>query len=237
MEEIFIPKDTDKGLVISLIREINIILSPIPKDDIEYKVLYSKYRDCINVMRVIEQTEPQNEDDISFIIKTINDIYDKGILSHLTLRDTEFEKGSADKIRHNIRYNPIIKYKDLICNTNAYKITIRKAYNNNLNEEIHYNAKTIEYNPILYISKGGIITGEYIRECIIRKDIIDKHYFTIQSIVNIPASVIKNDNEFYYVVDHREPKLKALKEFYDVPIYIDENAKNIKLNIRKYKKL
>lgn len=237
MEEIFIPKDTDKGLVISLIREINIILSPIPKEDIEYKVLYSKYRDCINVMRAIEQTEPQNDEDISFIIKTINDIYDKGILSHLTLRDTEFEKANTNDIRHNIRYRPIIKYNNFICNTNAYKITIRKAYDNNLNEEIHYNAKTVEHNPRLYISKGGIITGEYIRECIIRKDIIDKHYFTIQSIVNIPASVIKNDNEFYYIVDHREPKLKALKEFYDVPIYIDENAKDIKLNIRKYKKL
>mgnify|MGYP007057686606 FL=1 len=40
----------------------------------------------------------------------------------------------------------------------------------------------------------------------------------------------------FYVVDHREPKLKVLQEFYEVPIYIDEFIKG-KFNIRKYQKL
>ena len=149
----------------------------------------------------------------------------------------EFDKVEGSIESHNKRYRWIVKHGDNIYNNTAYKVTIRKTYNHNLGIESKCDIPPINFNPVLYISKGGIITGEYICQCQIRPDIVNKHSFVIQSIINIPASAIVVNNRHVCVVDHREPKLKTLKEFYDVPINFDEEIKNLKLNIRKYKKL
>ena len=227
----------DKELVITLIREANIILASLDKNTTEYQTQYYRYKNCIDIMRAIERTKPQHDDDINFILKTINIIWEKGILSPLTLTDDEFNKVEDNIESYNKRYKWIVKRGDNIYNNAAYKITIRKTYNHNLGIEYKYDIPPIYLNPTLYISKGGIITGECICDCQIRPNIVNKHSFVIQSIVNIPVSAIAINNGFIYVVDHREPKLKALKEFYDVPIYFDEKVKELKLNIRKYKKL
>ena len=39
------------------------------------------------------------------------------------------------------------------------------------------------------------------------------------------------DNKSYFVVDHREPKLSELMDYYRVPIEHDDN---VKFNIRKF---
>lgn len=237
MNKFFVISDEDYGLVITLIKEANIILASLDENTAEYQTQYYRYKDCIDIMRAIERTEPQHDDDIDFILKTINTIWEKGILSPLTLADDEFDKVEGNIEFHNKRYRRIVKRGNNIYNNAAYKITIRKTYNHNLGIESKCDIPPINYNPTLYISKGGIITGEHICECQIRPEIVAKHSFVIQSIVNIPASAIVVDNRLIYVVDHREPKLKVLKEFYDVPINFDEEIKNLKLNIRKYKKL
>lgn len=227
----------DKGLVITLIKEANIVLASLDENSEEYQYNYWRFKECIDIMRAIERTEPQQDKDINFILDTINTIWRKGVLSPLTLKDDEFEISKINGVRRNIRYCHIIKINDNIYNENAYKITIRKTYDNVLQEELKRKCIVNISNPRLYISKGGIITGEYIEDCIIRKEIVDKHSFTIQSIVNIPASAIELEDCIIYIVDHREPKLKILKEFYDVITYFDNTIKDMKLNIRKYKKL
>lgn len=237
MEEVFKANNNDCGLVITLIREANIVLASFSKDSNDYIYNKERFADTIKVMRAIENTNPQCNEDISFIFNTINTIWEKGILAPLTLKSDEFEEPDERGIAKNIRCSFIHRFLDKIYNINAYKCTIRAQYNHKENKQIPVTFDTYSQNPMLFISKGGVITGEYIDSCFIRKEVIDKHCFTIQSIVNIPASLIDTEKLKVIAVDHREPKLKALMNFYDVPVHISEKVKNMKLNIRKYKKL
>ena len=238
MFEQFLIHDGDSGLVIKLVREANILLASMDKNSSDYEYKYYRLEDSINIMRAIDATEPQHDEDIQFILNTINTIWNKGILSPLTLENDEFEPYSNSHILHNLRYKHIIKFNGNIYNQNAYKVTVRNSYNHINKCKIENPFEYIYLNPRIFISKGGVITGEYVQDCIIRQEIVDKHCFTIQSIINIPVSVIYiSDNNYILVVDHREPKLKALRQFYDCPISIDDAIKNCKCNIRNYKKL
>lgn len=237
MEEVFKANNNDCGLVITLIREANIALASFSKDSDDYIYNKERFTDTIEVMRAVGNTNPQCNEDISFIFNTINTIWEKGILTPLTLKNDEFGEPNESGVIKNIRYSSIYKFKDRIYNTNAYKCTIRAQYNHKENKQVSVTFDTYSQNPMLFISKGGVITGEYVDSCFIRKEVIDKHCFTIQSIVNIPTSLIDTEKLKVIAVDHREPKLKALMNFYDVPVHISEEVKNMKLNIRKYKKL
>lgn len=237
MEGPFYTQAGDMGLVINLVREANIVLASLPKDSPDYIWKQERFEEAISVMRSIEYTEPQHDSDINFILKTINTIWEKGILSPLTLKDDEFDIIEDVDEAINKRYKWIIKQGNKVYNNAAYKTTVRKSYNHNLGTEVEMNIPPVNFNPVLYISKGGVITGEYICRCEIRPDIVAKHSFVIQSIINIPSSIITINDRFIYVVDHREPKLKILNEFYNVPVGFDNTVKNMKLNIRNYKKL
>lgn len=241
MEEIFFVSPNDKGLSILLKREANIILASLNKESNEYLYKKERFEEALSVVRAIEYTKSQNENEIDFIFNTINRIRNIGILSPLTLKEDEFlnYKDSKGYI-HNIRYSDIYidtNINQSICNDNAFNLYVRAAYYHNNKEQIDYTNEIVHKNHRIYISKGGVITGEYIEKCIIRPDIVNKHSFTIQSIPNIPVCIIVDGDNSIYVVDHREPKLKALQQFYEVPINKDENIANNHYNIRKYKKL
>lgn len=238
MFEPFLIHDGDSGLVIKLVREANILLASIDRHSPDYEYKYYRFEDSINIMRAIDATEPQHDEDIQFILNTINTIWNKGILSPLTLENDEFEPYSNSHILHNLRYKHIVKFNSNIYNENAYKVTVRNSYDHISKCKIENGIESVNFNPRIFISKGGVITGEYIQDCIIRQEVVDKHCFTIQSIINIPVSAIYiSDNSYILVVDHREPKLKALQQFYNCPISIDNAIKNCKCNIRNYKKL
>ena len=74
---------------------------------------------------------------------------------------------------------------------------------------------------------------DYIHKCYL-KDQINK--YIVKDPIKLPVSTIEYADKPYIIffVDHREPKLKALMEFYNVPIEHDEN---IKFNVRTFKKL
>lgn len=241
MEEIFFVSPNDKGLSTLLKREANIILASLNKESNEYLYKKERFEEALSVVRAIEYTKSQNENEIDFILNTINRIRNIGILSPLTLKEDEFlnYKDSKGYI-HNTRYSDIYidtNINQSICNDNAFNLYVRAAYYHNNKEQIDYTNEIVHKNHRIYISKGGVITGEYIEKCIIRPDIVNKHSFTIQSIPNIPVCIIVDGDNSIYVVDHREPKLKALQQFYEVPINKDENIANSHYNIRKYKKL
>lgn len=242
MKEVFVINSYDNGLSLLLKREANIILASLDKESNEYLYKKQHFEEVLNVINAIESTNPQNEEDIDFILDTIKQIWNIGILSPLTLNDDEFSYYSdANGYFRNIRYRDIYKDNHLnssICNDNAFNISIRNVYSHvNIIQEQYIGNRLINKNHCIYLSKGGVITGEYIQKCIIRPEIVNKHCFTIQSVINIPVSIIKDNDFDIFVVDHREPKLKVLKEFYDVPIHINENVRNKHYNIRKYKKL
>lgn len=244
MEELFNALPGDKGLVITLVREANIALASLPKDTADYLWRKEKYEEAIKVMRSLEDTEPQHDNDINFILNTINTIWKKGILSPLTLKDDEFGNFKLNGIADNLRYYHIYKSDKVdnngnyvICNHNAYKAIVRKQYDYNSNQQVEVTQKEFNHCPTIFINKGGKITGKNIDLCRIRPEVVDKHCYTIQSIVSIPVSAIYGKGlGIILTVDHREPKLKVLKEFYHVPISYSEEIDNFNIDIRKFKK-
>ena len=241
MEEVFVVSPNDKGLLILLKKEANIILASLNKETKEYDYTKELFEGTISVARAIEYTKPQSEYEIDFILNTISRIWNIGILSPLTLKEDEFlNYTDSNGYLRNIRYNDIYIDTNIhqsICNDNTFNLYVRACYSHNEQSQIEYTNETIYKNHRIYISKGGVITGEYIQKCIIRPDIVNKHCFTIQSILNIPVCIIVDGDNYIYVVDHREPKLKALQQFYEVPINKDEVITNKHYNLRKYKKL
>ena len=127
-----------------------------------------------------------------------------------------------------------------IHNVLAYTGKVRKFY-------IHKENDTIVEVPVgvimdndgeviderIYISRGGIINGDYIHFCYLKNQ---KDCYSIKDPIKLPVSSIEEEKgvNFILFVDHREPKLKALMEFYNVPIEHDDN---IKYNVRTFKKL
>ena len=208
--------------------EVDIILKQGVDSNIKEEL--KLFLDLCEVLDKSEIMDSQKE----YVIRDFNKFLSTGLLTPLTLADDEFETNSYP-VKLNIRYAPICKKGNAIINFNAFKVLVRAEYS-------HLEAKQIaisNYDTFvdkIYISKGGVITGEYIDECIIRQEIVDRHSFNIQSIIKIPVAMIINENEIIYVVDHREPKLKVLSEFYKTPIKINEHIKG-KYNLRNYKKL
>lgn len=126
-----------------------------------------------------------------------------------------------------------------IFNVLAYTAKVRKFYIKDEND-----IKEVPVGKIIkgegeiideriYISRGGIINGDYIRFCYLKHQTGN---YSIKDPIKIPVSSIeeKDDVNFILFVDHREPKLKALMEFYNVQI---EHDCNIKYNVRTFKKL
>lgn len=235
----------DQGLSIILKREANIMLASLEKDSPEYTFNYYKFKEALEVVKAIERTDPQCEEDIDNILNIINTIWKKGILSPLTLADDEFSNFNLNGIATNLRYSNIYKSDKVdsngnyvIYNRSAYKAIVRKQYSYDSNQQIEITKAELSLSPTIYINKGGRLTGEQICLCRIRPEIVANHCYTIQSTVNIPVSAIYGKEiGVILTVDHREPKLKVLNEFYEVMTGQDNRTIVLNMDIRKFKKL
>ena len=221
-------------------REANIVLASLEKDGFVYITLKNKFTRILNTIQAIESTGANSNADVNEIIETIKMIIDNGIMSPLTFENYEFDSiGDIDGKRYNLRYPDIYVEKSTgrIFNANAFNVYIRAVYSDVLKEQIDAAPAIHRKNRHVYISKGGVITGDYILDCQIRPEVVAKHKFSIQSVVNIPVCLINYKDGSIYAVDHREPKLKAFMEFYDCVVGHDDKVAKAKLNIRNYKKL
>ena len=109
--------------------------------------------------------------------------------------------------------------------------TLGNIYNLTNNEELYLPGKEELFNERIYITRGGVVSGEYINKCYIKNS-----NFYPRDPVTINCSRITNYEDInIYTIDSRSPKLKVLKEFYNVSINIDDKYKYI--DIRKFKKL
>ena len=217
--------------------EANIYLASLPSNHNNRFQIEKDFEDLLLLANTLDKLRAVTADHKVEIINKLYRLTKFNVLSPLTLHDDEFINVGGSIRNH--RFMHIYKVENTIYNEWAFNIFIRKVYDDEFGLELKNAPILKECNHIIYISKGGIITGEYIKDCIIRPELKGK--FSLQSIPNIPVSAIiyKKEDMFYdtfYVVDHREPKLKVLQEFYEVPIYIDEYIKG-KFNIRKYQKL
>ena len=232
----YIIKETDGVYTKRCKKEANVYLASLPSNYNNKLNEERDFDDLILLANAIDKVGVIGVDNKLKLINKLHRLVNLGFLSPLTLSDDEFITSGNGR---NERFMHIYKVDDTIYNEWAFNILIRKEYDDEFGIEIKKEPEIKDCNHIVYISKGGIITGEYIKDCIIRPELKGK--FTLQSIPNIPVSAIKYKKEdmvydTFYAVDHREPKLKILQKFYEVPIYIDEDMKN-KYNIRKYIKL
>lgn len=217
--------------------EANIYLASLPSNHNNRFQIEKDFEDLLLLANTLDKVNAVTSDHKIEIINKLYRLTKFNVLSPLTLHDDEFINVGGSIRNH--RFMHIYKVENTIYNEWAFNILVRKEYDDEFEIEIKKTPELKECNHIVYISKGGIITGEYIKDCIIRPELKGK--FSIQSIPNIPVSAIRYKKEdmvydTFYVVDHREPKLKILQEFYEVPIYTDEYIKG-KFNIRKYQKL
>lgn len=232
MDKIYNELAGDKHYTQILKREANILLASLDNKSDKY----IEYKRCFDAIILLFENTKTN--DIKLFTKIINNIAENKLLSPLTLEDYEFDCLNKQGYICNSRYPWIYKSPDgNIYNNNAYKCTVRAEYEHVLQSQLCSEKYEVEENPRIYISKGGIITGECVKDCIIRQECINKHLFSIQSVVNIPVSKIYYSGKYILIVDHREPKLKALMSFYDVPVHKDEKIASLKFNLRKYRKL
>lgn len=233
----YVIKSTDGIYTKKCKEEANIYLASLSSNHNNYYQIKKDFDDLILLSNTLDKISAVTTDNKVEIINKLYRLTKFGILSPLTLQDDEFiNVGGSTR---NKRFMHIYKIENTIYNEWAFNILIKKAYDDEFRLELKNTPILKECNHIVYISKGGIITGEYIKDCIIRPELKGK--FSLQSIPNIPVSAIRYKKEdmvydTFYVVDHREPKLKVLQEFYEVPIYTDEYIKG-KFNIRKYQKL
>ena len=195
-------------------------------------------KQLVTALQALHSAGMNDTVEIKNFIKNINKLYYNGVLSTLSLYDSEFIRAESNpKFEINRRYPMIKRYGETIYNDAAFNCNIIKFYDHITNKQVNYPTITYKNNRRVYISKGGVIGGEYIEKCIIRPNIVNKHNFSIQSIITLPVSKICNNGVELLVVDHREPKLKALKDFYEVPVLTDLSIKAVKYNIRNYEKL
>lgn len=230
-------KSEDTGFVYNFKTEANYMLASVnDRAKSYYEDLFNNILPVIQKIGDIvydsESTEFGDE-----CMSFINKFYNIGLFTPLTLNDEEFTNGDGT-IQTNKRYGFIYRKDGIVFNNNAYNIVVRRKYNADNCEELENGIFEAIDQERVYISKGGVITGEYILDCIIPKHIVDSGKFSVQSVVKLPCSRIHYDcGRVIYTIDHRDSKLKALREFYTVPIYVDNNVSKFKLDIRKYKKL
>lgn len=153
-----------------------------------------------------------------------------------TLIPVDFEQDEVENLYNNfVRYK---RCKNLVKNTvtdtiyyaNAYKIVCKKFYNAVFKYYKDYNGI---YGPDkIYLSKGGVVTNEYIEKVYVKGDT-----FMPKDPINLDCNCVRigMNDRIIYTIDSRSNKLKALMEFYEVPVLKDDKFKNIDLRNFKFK--
>lgn len=153
-----------------------------------------------------------------------------------TLIPVDFEQDEVENLYNNfVRYK---RCKNLVKNTvtdtiyyaNAYKIVCKKFYNAVFKYYKDYNGI---YGPDkIYLSKGGVVTNEYIEKVYVKGDT-----FMPKDPINLDCNCVRigMNDRIIYTIDSHSNKLKALMEFYEVPVLKDDKFKNIDLRNFKFK--
>lgn len=217
-------------------REVNALLNYIKNtstDDRE--VIEQLKRNLLNTVGIIYTlTEKFPIADHKTIIKFVDKIINNEVLSPLTLKKDEFNEDGV-----NIRSSRIIKRYDKIYDLKAFDFDIRHVYDNITMEEIPCNIiinnDDFINSHIIHINAGGVFTGRAVCLAALRKETIERGMYTPKYPIHLPISIIKEGINTWFTVDKREPKLKAIREFFDLEEF-DDNFKS-KFDVRKYKKL
>ena len=221
-------------------REANIKLASLLKDNVD-KDVYSieksvleKSLDIIYEVTMLDEHEGISQDSVFDRIAKFDTT---GLLSPLTLKDDEFSKPMETLDRYNLRDISICKDDKGIYYERAFIIKPIRQYHVESNKEVIVDGIPSTGKMKLYLTAGGVMTGEYFDKCYLHEATINRGIYNPKHPIQIPVSVIDvNGLEGVHVLDKREPKLKALMSFYNVEIKMDESKKSL-YDIRKFIKL
>ena len=235
--DIFKHDANDSLLTHNIKRDYELAISNI-RNEKSREIINNIYTQLINVSKGFNNNI--DKDVFNSLIRMLSETFEYCTTQPISLQNEDF-KGNTHIIAPYI-----IKSGSFIINTKAYDTINRTYYSHNDKKELTYSdafikrLKSTQYDKI-YISKGGVITGEYIRDA--KLDNLEKfiNCYVIPKTIKIPVSTIfvkENDNiKAYLVVDHREPTLKKLFSCYRMKVLMDENVKSLKLNLRNYEKI
>ena len=235
--DVFKHDANDSLLTHNIKRDYELAISNIQNEK-SREIVNDIYRQLINVSKGFDDCI--DKDMFKNIVKLLSETFEYNTTQPISLQNEDF-KGISHIIAPYI-----IKSGDFIVNTKAYKTINRTHYSHNDKKELTYGEGILKHfesikNDKIYISKGGVITGEYISDA--RLDNLEYiiNYYIIPKTITIPVSTIfvEKDNVIkeYLVVDHREPTFKKLFSCYKMKVLIDENVKSLKLNLRNYEKI
>lgn len=235
--DVFKHDANDSLLTHNIKRDYELAISNIQNEQSK-EIVNNIYRQLINVSKGFDSNI--DKDMFKNIINLLSETYEYCTTRPISLQNEDF-KGISHIIAPYI-----VKSGDFIVNTKAYKTINRTYYSHNYKKELTYGEGILKHfesikNDKIYISKGGVITGEYISDA--RLDNLEEiiNYYIIPKTITIPVSTIfvekNNVIKEYLVVDHREPTFKKLFSCYRMEVLIDENVKSLKLNLRNYEKI
>lgn len=229
------------GFVQRYVKEANISLNYLKDKGEDITDALENYR---NVLSMIEAVNRFNADhfeyDVTKAINTLKTYWDCGTMTPLTLKPDEFNNYYSyfDKLDYsdNIRCGFIKKRGDNIYNFKAYKAEVNKCY---IMCDDMACCKCIksEYichnNPKIYLSAGGVITGNYVRLCKIKDEDVKRGEFTFKGSVTIQVNnIVYPDGHEILYTDIRNKKLNVLRHFYDVQTKFDSSFK--KIDVRRF---
>lgn len=243
--DIFKPNDEDGAFLAYIKREA---LSHISTINIEYNKIYwyDYYKALIELIKASINNPYENSYNFIDNIIHYKDYYKYEIpISTINISEDDFRVSKINgfgyhkrcacitwNTHYNLNEEKVLKY------AKAFIIQERKEFdfiNKKVNEKDY-----IQIQQPIFISKGGIINGDYIESTYFRKKDYNDGRLLVKLPIKIPvANVIFNDKnnetEYIYVVDHREPALKELMETYNCEIENNEEIASYKLNLRTCK--
>lgn len=210
------------------------IASTNGKNTVEFKNMKNILKYVMNICRRIESIGLDDNTNKT-IIKYIYDIINDKVLSPISLNEDQFK----DNI--HIRSKRIVKYDNKIYDLQAYRFIVKHVYDHNEGIEIPIKQDIItnNYDPnllrIVHICAGGVTIGKGFKGAILHDNVISRGYYIPKDPINIPVSLIYDNNRPYIIMDKREPTFKAISEFYNI-VNINDYIKS-KYDVRKYIKL
>lgn len=173
------------------------------------------------------------------VFDTFNEFFSTGLLSPLTLEDTEFDSYNFNNELRHKRCDRILKNDNGICDNEACVFDIKHVYDCASMEEIEFDDYATDFSyPIprrdnIVVTRGGVFTNLIVNRFYLTNDV---SLYTPKEPLELPVSIVMDGDKAYYCVDAREPVLRTLNDLYITTYKIDNDLKS-KYDIRKFKKL
>ena len=233
---------TFDSLILKQIKtEANIILASViekhGENSPEHVKEFVSLESLVYIFATIDDCKNTHGIDTKIIFDNINKIRTTGLLTPLTLSNDEFPPKDKVLNRYNNRCMSVVKDDGGIYYENAFVTKPIRYYEEESNKEVKVSECPSTGEGIIYLTAGGVTTGEYFDKCYLLPATIERGMYTPKDAIQVPVSIIKNtDGKLIATMDKREPKYNALKSFYQININTDDTIKS-KYDIRKYEKI